>query len=99
MTAPPPPEEAAPALAGAQLLLRRVELGRGQLLGPRFVRYYALLDLLVVPADAVDLPGADHAVVQRVDHVEGVAAAEAHLALLRLLVVEVRPARPSQGQC
>ena len=36
------------------------------------------------------LPGADHAVVKRVHHVEDVALLETHLALLRLVVGEVR---------
>lgn len=91
MAAPSPPEEASSALAGAHLLLRRVELGGSQLLGACFVRYYTFLDLLVVPTDAVHLPGTYDAVVQRVNDVENVSATKTHFSLVWLLVMEVRP--------
>jgi len=91
MAVPSSPEEAPSALVGAHLLLRRVELRGRELLGSRLVRYDALLHLLVVSSDPKHLPGSYDAVVKSIHHVEDVSAAEAHLAFLRLLVMEVSP--------
>lgn len=46
--APPPFEETASGLVGRHLFLGGVELSGGQFFGARFIRDYALLDLLVV---------------------------------------------------
>ena len=93
MAASSPPEEAPPAFVGAQLFFSRVELCRGKLLGPGLVRYDALLHLLIISSNAVDLPRTHDAVVQGVKHMEDVPASEAHLAFLRMLVVKVGPER------
>jgi hypothetical protein len=87
------PEEAPSALVGAHLLLRRVELRGRKFLGPRLVRYYALLYLLVVPSDPKHLPRSYDAIVESIHHVEHIPAAKAHLAFLRLLVMEVSPGK------
>lgn len=89
-------EEAASALAGTHLLLRCVELRGCEFLGSRLVRYYALLNLLVIPSDSENLPRSHDAVVKSVYHVENVPAAKTHLAFLRLLVVEVSSTRISK---
>lgn len=91
MASPSSSEETSPALVGAQFLFRCIELGRCQFLRARLVRYYALLDLLVVSADAKNLPGAHHAVVQGVDDMKHVATSKTHFPLLGLLVMEMRP--------
>lgn len=89
------PEEATSALACTHLLLRRVELRGCEFLGSRLVGYNALLNLLVITSDSKNLPGSHDPVVKSVNHVENVPAAKTHLALLRLLVVEVSSARIS----
>jgi len=93
MAVPSSPEEAPSALIGAHFLLRRVELRGRELLGSRLVRYYALLHFLVVSSDPKDLPGSYDAIVESIHHVKHVPAAEAHLAFLRLLVMEVSPGK------
>lgn len=84
-------EEATSALTGAHFLLRRVELRGRELLSPSLVGYDALLYLLIVSSDPKDLPGSYDAIVKSIHHVEDVSATEAHLAFLRLLIVEVGP--------
>jgi hypothetical protein len=91
MVVSPPPEEAASALGGVELLFAGTQLGSRQLIGFWFVGDYAFLHLLIVPAYPVHLPRADHPIVQGVDHVENIPLAKAHFALLGLLVVEVNP--------
>jgi hypothetical protein len=90
MAASSSPKKASSALAGAQLLLRRVKLGGCQFLGSSFVRYYSLLNLLIITSDAINLPGTNDAIVQRVDYVKDVATAKAHFPFVRMLVMEMR---------
>lgn len=86
-------EEATSALAGAHLLLGRVELRGGEFFGPGFIWNNTLLHFLIVPPDSKDLPRAYDTVVKGVHHMENVPAAETHLALLRLLIMEMSSVR------
>lgn len=89
MTVSSSPEEAASALAGAHLFLRRVKLRGCELLRPGLVRYDAFLYLLIISSNSENLPGPHDAVVKSVHHVKNVAATKTHLSLLRLLIVKV----------
>lgn len=84
-----PSEETTSALTGAHLLLRRIELRGRKLLGSGFIGYDALLHLLIISSNSENLPRSHDAVVKSIHHVKDIPAAEAHFALLRLLVVEV----------